>query len=258
VASQATQSAKTLTIEDPQIVNGLQTSTEIFNHFSVSGDSADQRTVLVRVVVPTKAESRDRIIKATNSQTYIPPASLRATDKVQRDIEQFLQPFGLFYDRRKNFHKNEGKPVDKIISIPAMAQAVMAIALARPDTARARPSSLLKSDEDYGSLFAETIPLALYRNCISIVRRCEDRLRVASHLSPKDRNNCRYYVALQVAIALTGKKPPIIKALAELDLKAVTDELVDGCISKVQKIYVSLGGTDQTAKGSEMLKALLT
>ena len=64
-------------------------------------------------MVPTEDESRDRIIKATNSQTVVPPSSLRATQRIHRDIEEYLQQKGLFYDRRKNHYKNEGKPGTK-------------------------------------------------------------------------------------------------------------------------------------------------
>ena len=133
IAAKAVQSGKTLTIEDPQIVNGLQTSTEIYKYFSSANTEGDERSVMVRVIVPGKIESSDRIIKATNSQTTIPPASLRATDKVHRDIEEYLRPFGLFYDRRKNMHKNEGRAVEQIISIPLMSQSIMSICMQRPD-----------------------------------------------------------------------------------------------------------------------------
>jgi len=118
------QTGKTLTIEDPQIVNGLQISREIFRYFKTANTDGEDREILVRVISPETPESRDRVIKATNSQNPISPASLRATDKIQRDIEQYLRSFGLYYDRRKNSYKNEGKPIDKIISIPAMAQAL--------------------------------------------------------------------------------------------------------------------------------------
>jgi hypothetical protein len=174
VASQAVQSSKSLTIEDPQIVNGLQTSTEIYKYGLAGNIQDDPRHLLVRVIVPTAEESRDRVIKATNSQTYVPPASLRATDKIQRDIEEFLRPFGLFYDRRKNFYKNDGRPLDRIVSIPLMAQAVMAVLLQRPDTARARPSSLLKNDDDYAKIFTDGIDIHTYRACIGLVKTVEN------------------------------------------------------------------------------------
>jgi hypothetical protein len=107
IASQATQSGKTLRIENPEVVNGLQTSTEVYAYFRAYNAANDNRNILIRVIVPEKPESRDRIIKATNSQTPIPPASLRATDKIHRDIEEYFRPNGLYYDRRKNYYKNE-------------------------------------------------------------------------------------------------------------------------------------------------------
>jgi len=256
VATKATQSGKTLTIEDPQIVNGLQTSTEIYNYFTKARTDGDTRNLLVRVIVPAKPESRDRIIKATNSQTYIPPASLRATDKVQRDIEEYLNPFGLYYDRRKNFYKNEGKPLDRVISISAMAQAVTAIALQRPDTARARPSSLLKDDGDYRRLFDPAHPLALYRVCITLVRRVEALLRADATLSPKDRNNLRFYASLHLASTISGRPEPTVSDLASIDLAEVTDAAAEASIAEAKAIYQTGGGTDQFAKGPEFLGVL--
>ena len=91
-------------VEDPQIVNGVQTSTEIFNYFqTLQKTKEDERTILVRVIAPRDEESQDRIIKATNSQNAVAAASLRSTDKIHRDIEQYFAISGLFYDRRKNF-----------------------------------------------------------------------------------------------------------------------------------------------------------
>ncbi|HSA64550.1 MAG TPA: AIPR family protein [Nitrospira sp.] len=201
LASKASQSGKALTIEDPQVVNGLQTSTEIFNYCKKCNAESDDRKILVRIIVPSEAESRDRIIKATNSQTAVQQASLRATDKVHRDIEEFLRPRGLFYDRRKNYYKNEGKPRDKIVGIPHLAQAVMAILLQRPDAARARPSSLLKKDEDYGKVYRSRflghgccrirpdLWVALFgdrRSCANGVRRF---LRATSQEAPTPRRS---------------------------------------------------------------------
>jgi len=66
LCAHASVSGKTLTIENPEIVNGLQTSREIFDVLSSRPEPTDQRAVLVRVIVPEKEESRDRIIRATN------------------------------------------------------------------------------------------------------------------------------------------------------------------------------------------------
>jgi hypothetical protein len=207
---------------------------------------------LVRVISPENSDSRDRVIKATNSQTAISPASLRATDKIQRDIEQYLRPFGLFYDRRKSSHKNEGKPLDKIVSIPAMAQALMAVVLQKPGTARARPSSLLKKDEDYEKVFSVNFPIEVFRASIELSRLAESHLRADSTLSPEDRVNLKFYVAMYVtglACNVAKPTPDQIKALAGVQIDKA---LFDRATTEVKQIYLLLGGDGRVAKGSEM------
>ena len=252
LASQATQSAKALTVEDPQIVNGLQTSRQIFEHYSQNKNDNDDRLVLVRVIVTDADESRDRIIKATNSQTYIPPASLKATDKIQRDIEEYLKPYNIYYDRRKNYYKNEGKPVSDIVSISKMAQAVMSIAIARPDTARARPSSLIKSDTDYPKLFNENHPIEAYLSCINMLRAIEDALRGLADMPQKDKNNIKFYAALELGRAITSEVIPSLTSLRDVATNPIDKVAVSSAISKVRKEYEILGGTDQVAKGPDL------
>lgn len=255
VAAKATQSGKALTLEDPQIVNGLQTSTEVFRYFSEASSKGDTRNLLVRVIVPTKPESRDRVIKATNSQTNIPLASLRATEKIHRDIEEYLRPFGLFYDRRKNFHKNEGKPLEKIVGIPFMAQAVMAILLQRPDDARARPSSLLKEDADYKMVFSLDLPIDIYRVCALIVKRVDAFLRANDDLDSRERNNLRFYIAMLSAVIATGKDTPKALDLVGLNVDAITNDNIQVCFQAVKTTYDDLGGGDRVAKGRELVSA---
>lgn len=256
LAAKATQSGKTLAIEDPQIVNGLQTCRQIFQFFIANPETEDDRLVLIRVIVPDASESRDKIIKATNSQTYIPPASLKATDKIQRDIEEFIRGHGLYYDRRKNFYKNDGKPVADIVGIPKMAQALMAIILAQPDTARARPSSLIKNDTDYNHLFSTSHPIEVYLACIQILRRAEQHLRSMDDLEPKDRNNLRFYIALELARDMTNEVIPSLSALKEVIGRDIPDEDVRIATDRVVTKYRELGGTDQVAKGTELKSAL--
>jgi len=252
------QTGKTLTIEDPQIVNGLQTSREIFQYFKTANTDGEDREILVRVISPETPESRDRVIKATNSQNPISPASLRATDKIQRDIEQYLRSFGLYYDRRKNFYKNEGKPIDKIISIPAMAQALMAVVLQKPGTARARPSSLLKKDEDYERVFSSDFPIEVFRAAIELSRLAEAHLRADTTLSPEDRVNLKFYVAMCVAAVACGVARPKPELIATLAGATIDKALLDRAMVDVKSVYQQLGGTALAAKGSEFGERLIS
>lgn len=256
VASRAVQGGKILTVEDPQIVNGQQTSTEIFNYFHGANTDADERCVMVRVIVANEPASRDRIIKATNSQTSIPAASLRATEKIHRDIQEFLVPFAIYYDRRKNSQKQLGRPIDKIIGIALMAQAMMSIVLQRPDDARARPSSLIKKDEDYNRIFSPKLPIQIYLIAATIVKTAQASLRGREDLAPKDRNNLLFYVAMHASAALAGVAAPSSEQLAAIASESITDAIMNESISIVESIYRQLGANDQTAKGTQFLVAL--
>lgn len=141
VCSQATSIGKRMSLSDVQIVNGLQTSYTL--HESLSGLYATdpgaavfERLVQVRILVTADQAARDAVIRATNRQTSVPVASLRATDDIQRQIESYFLEHDWFYDRRKNFYRNQGKSADRIISIPLLAQSVMAMGLGQ---ARLRP-----------------------------------------------------------------------------------------------------------------------
>jgi len=256
VATKAVQSSKVLTIEDPQIVNGQQTSTEIFNYFQTANTEAEDRFVMVRVIVVTDSISRDRIIKATNSQTSIPPASLRATDKIHRDIEEYLSPFGIYYDRRKNSQKNLGRPVEQIISISLLAQSIMAIVLHRPDSARARPSSLLKKDEDYKLLFSGDHPIEIYLLAAKIIKAVQSHLRSLENLAPKDRTNLLFYVAMHASASLAGKALPSIKDLLTIKPDVLTTEVLQRSLDVTKHLYDDLGASDQVAKGPHLLTNL--
>ncbi|WP_298884946.1 AIPR family protein [uncultured Bradyrhizobium sp.] len=257
IAAKAVQSGKTITIEDPQLVNGLQTSTEIFNYFQDTNTGGDEREVMVRIIVPGKAEISDRIIKATNSQTNIPPASLRATDKVHRDIEAYLEPFGIFYDRRKNQHKNEGRSTEQIISIPLLAQAIMSISMQRPDNARARPSSLLKRDEDYAKIFSSEYPIELYYIAAKLIKAIQSYLRGRDDLQPKDKNNILFYVAMYVASRLAGKAKPSVDELARIHPERIDQVGIEESVKIVYDEYAALGASDAVAKGSNLQPRLI-
>lgn len=254
LASNATLVGNVVNIENPQIVNGLQTSSEIARYFSDGGSDAD-RLLMIKVISSENEIIRDRIIKATNSQNQVPRASLRATDKVQRDIEHSLKMGGYFYDRRKNYYKNEGRPASKIISIPLLSQAMMTLLRGEPDNARARPSSLIKDDTVYNELFSESYPVDCYVVAAELTRRIELALKARGELSARDRNNLRFYCLYWISI--WGKKKIELKPSDIASLRGeISDADIEAGIDAVSEMFTAAGGTDQIAKGTEFKKAI--
>lgn len=258
-ASNASFASKILHIEDPQIVNGLQTSFEIFNYFKTNKVETDTRNVLIRVVKTTDESSRLKVIKATNSQTNIPPASLRATDPIHRDIEDYLISKGYYYDRRKNYHKNQGRPINRIISIPYLAQVVMAILNQKPDYARARPSTLIKSNADYEGIFDTKIPIELYYKTVAIHETIEKAIKKYNNpkLSRIQIGDIKFHVSMYAAARILNKSKPNTRDIAAIDLTSLTESLINEAIEHVYLVYDLMGGNNSVAKGKEFVKEVL-
>lgn len=176
LASAATIAGKELTMENVQIVNGLQTTETIYRHFRREDVESDDRAILVKVLVTTDDSVRDRIIKATNYQNMVDLASLRGTDRIQRDIEHYLGDNGWFYDRRKGFYKNQGKPSDRIISISYLGAAVQSIALRQFSVGFRGKTKWLRNDDIYGKVFDEKWDLEVFLVCLELAKHIETHL----------------------------------------------------------------------------------
>jgi hypothetical protein len=222
----------------------------------------DNRAALVRIIETDDPEARDRIIKATNHQTAIPPASLKATDRIQRDLETYFKHHGWYYDRRKNSYKNLGMPVDKIIGIPYLAQAVMSILLREPDNALARPSTLIKNDADYKRVFSEHIGFEVYYFCARLMKQVEECRRVSfPDYKTEIKRNLRYHVAMAYVAELLGTtdyKPSDVQGLVSKDIDIVR---LEDAIKNVVELFVTFQAShdwpvDRVTKSREFVKEL--
>ncbi len=250
-----TPGGKELIVHNPQIVNGLQTSSEIHRFFTDNPDrfETEERSVLLRVIVPGDEETRDKIIRATNSQTPIPKSSLRATDNIHRNIEDYFKSRAIFYDRRKNFYKNEGRKPKEIVSIPFLSQCLMSVLLQRPDTARARPSTLLENDDSYEKLFHENTTLNTYYIVASWGRLVELRLKAIKKYETAENSDIKFYVLYYLACEKVHNLYPSNNKIEGLDAPELQEADIDAAIDVCYDIYKELGGNDKVAKGTDYL-----
>jgi hypothetical protein len=137
-----------------------------------------------------------------------------------------------------------------------MAQAVMSMILGKPDTARARPSSLIKDNAVYSQVFSESYAVALYAIAGALIRHVDRVLRTRTELTTRDRANIRFYVLTWLASTLAQKALPSAEDIAKLDLRTLDDDQVEAAIDAVLDCYEELGSSDQAAKGPEMKRRL--
>lgn len=231
----------TLSVDNVQIVNGLQTSYSIYlNH---KGDSSDSRSVLVKVIINNNKKTIDHIIASTNSQNPVSASLLRATDDVQREIELYFQNKGYFYDRRKNYYKNQGKPATKIFGIQTTAQAVEAIIFSNPHITRSKPTSLIKDDPTYNRIFSKGYDYSIYLHCCLLSQKTNECYRKHSNEdSKKLLSNFKLHLA-RVASSFIVKKASVNKDdIASIELTSYSEqifkesmEFIEGAVIEYQK-----------------------
>lgn len=176
LATNAALSGKTISLQNIQIVNGLQTTETIFRHFESNTGGRDDRTLLIKVLVSTDSLVRDRIIRATNNQNAVELASLHATDKIQRDIEDILEKNEWFYERRRNYYRNIGKPAHRFVTPLYLASCVLSLAFKNPASAARVKSRFMRNQSSYAAVFSEEFPLLLWPVIVDITKAVEQHL----------------------------------------------------------------------------------
>jgi hypothetical protein len=255
-------------VTDPQIVNGLQTSREVYNHFSVSPASpSDNRRLLVRLITTTDTAIRDSVIRSTNSQNEMPEEALRATDAIHRQIETLFHRYNLYYDRRQGYYRDQGKPVAQIISVVELVQAMLSVVLRRPDEARGRPRDYIKKDDLYNSIFGkDKYDLNIYLKSIQIVLAVETFLDTLG-LETVHRRNLPYWLCMYATCAKIGSAYAPPGEILKLDISTLTPIFLKDCNDRVFKQYEKLaekyktnGERDHDAlakgQGAHLLKAI--
>ena len=257
LASEATLvNNRELQIVNPEIVNGLQTSMEIYNYFSENREAleSEKRSILLRIIVPDNEESRDQIIFATNNQTNIPKATLRVTDPIHLQIEMYFKSRGLFYDRRKNYYKNQGRKPAEIVGVSFLAQCLITIFLKKPDYARARPSTLLNDEKTYNELYEKNNDLEVFYRVALLGKKIQRNVRSGSDYSSAEKSDILYYVLYAVIADVLGKKNITPADIKNLDIDSITDTLIEDIRNRVYEIYKHHGGNGRVAKSAEFIQ----
>jgi len=261
---------KIVTIDNVKIINGLQTTECIYNYLNSIISSGQEvprrivdRSILVKILVIEDEKARDKIIKATNFQTPVQPASFKATDRIHYNLEDYFKSHEWFYDRRKNYYKNMGKPLTRIISIPYMAQCMMSLIHKEPHSARARPSSLVKKESEYQRIFNENITPKIYLFCAQATRRVENRLKFdIDDFSNQEKTNLKLHIAMVLIMKMTRNLNYSIQDIENLIIENIDDELIDsvaGDTIELSRRYikehdVSLEKSAKSARLSDYLK----
>lgn len=240
LATSANVIGDSIQLQDIQIVNGLQTTESIFRYFESGGKDPESRSILIKVIVSQDENIRDKIIRATNNQTDVELASLHATDKIQRDIEDILERADLYYERRKNFHINMGLPSSKIVTPLYLASGYVNLILKSPQKASSLRARFMRSDNAYNQVFSQKSPLSVWPKIAVILKKTDESLEefrpIGSFGNENFLKKWRQIVSLITVSRIFWKYDFNANDLEKFDLSFYTKEQISTTWDFIKKI----------------------
>lgn len=231
LTTKASVIGKSIQLEDIQIVNGLQTTQSIFRYFTAGGSDPNRRAVLIKIIVSNVDSVRDEIIRATNNQTTVELASLHATDKIQRDIEEILERNGLYYERRKNYYINLGHLPSEIITPLYLAAGYVNLVLKSPQKATALKSRFMRSTDSYNTVFSTKTPIKVWPVIAKLLKKTDHALEnlrpTGSRVNERFLKNWRQITSLLTIARLIGSYDFSVNDLIRFDLSKYTDDEIE-------------------------------
>ena len=176
LATSAVDVGTKLKVQNIQIVNGLQTSQSIYRYFTESHSTQDERCVMIKIITQNDTTIRDSIIRSTNNQTTVEVASLFATDKVQRDIEDVLKQHGYYYERRKNCYANQEIDTNQIVDMMYLAAGYVCLVLKVPERAANFKQKYFKDEEKYNLIYNPADSLLIWPKITFILKTIDSVL----------------------------------------------------------------------------------
>lgn len=149
VCDEFKQNNTRLTISNPQIVNGCQTSHVIFNAYK-KGINIENVPLTVKFISTVDLELSNQIVRGTNRQNIVLEEAFEATKQFHKDLEEFFVALSqdyetIYYERRsKQYSYNPTIKQTQKFSLKLVTQYFLAMYLNKPHFSHRHESVLLK------------------------------------------------------------------------------------------------------------------
>jgi hypothetical protein len=165
VCDEFISSNRRITLKNPQIVNGCQTSHVLF-YAKEKGLDVGKIPLSIKVISTKDIDVTNQIVRGTNRQNIVYDEAFETTKKFHKDLEEFFNAVSLdyekiYYERRsKQYHHNPLIKQTEKINIRVLTQSYIAMFLNKPHLSHRHESKLLK--EFANSIFQEVHSMLPY------------------------------------------------------------------------------------------------
>ena len=207
VANTVNRTVDKFKISDFQIVNGCQTSHELFLNRSNIDDSM---YIPIRIIVTSNAEVTSHITKATNRQTEVKIEAFESLSNFHKKLEEFYKQVDkdkdnrILYERRSKQYEYEPIKKYRIISLAKQINCFLAMFLEEPHSTHRYYGEIL---ENYRyRLFQDDHNLFPYYICSFALCKIEEYFRLG-HIDKKYLK-FRYHMIFILRFFITGINLP--------------------------------------------------
>jgi hypothetical protein len=159
---------------------------------------------------------------------------LHATDTIQRDIELILERYDFYYERRKNYYKNIGRPPARFVTPLFVAAGYIAIVMKDPATGAALRSRFMRNQASYEQVFSNRTPIEIWPRIVAILKAAEGHMLLSARQGKGNYGegflrSWRGLVGLLGAAKLIGRFDFNQTDLLTLPVADIDDALVGDC-----------------------------
>lgn len=242
------------TLKDYQIVNGCQTSHELYNH----GKENANLQIPIKIIQTADEKTISKIIIATNTQTEVTNEQLMSLNEFHRRLEDFYATFDgnqrLYYERRSHqYDAIQNIEKVRIVSINTQIKAAAAMFFDKPHLASRYYGKLLKSTE---GIFDNNHRLIPYYCCTYALYKLEYMFR--NKLLPSEYRKFRYHILMLLKYDLAKEKIPQLNgnkmdSLCKKIINCVGDN--DTLIAEVNKLMKEIENLTPDLSDTELTKS---
>lgn len=235
-------------LSDFQIVNGCQTSNEIYNCKEYASDIF----VPIKIIYTTDTEIISSIVKATNRQSPVPEEAFVALSKYHKELQLLFSeyskdmPLEMFYERRSGEEDDikEKKGAYQIVTLHGIIRSFESVYFQNPNMVYGtNPANILKSQKE--RLFCKSHkPDSYYVAAYLFVKFVSMQQR---ELFSKHDYVLRFYVIMVARILMvkTMQVPDLSSGAIDKENKKViailkNDDNADSYFVEAKKIIVSM------------------
>lgn len=238
VCDSFTTKNRSLMVTNPQIVNGCQTSSMLYNAYK-AGEKINRVPILVKIISTTDASVSNQIVKGTNRQNIVYDEAFEITRQFHKNLEDFFRyrtfanlPY--YYERRaKQFAANSSIRQNQKASFKNIIQSVVSMFLYRPDMAHKHESKLIR--EFRKRIFLDTHSLLPYYTAAIALLRLDKYFNEHTDLK-KDFNVFKFHI-LTIANLLVSPEGANINSEKEIDRHC------DALLARLEDGYAELFAT---------------